>query len=145
MVPTHWVRVREIAKWGAVLFIWEYKWCCPITLRATRFVCIREVTLSFSEQLSKLEGPSCSHLLPSQTLLANQEIFLVLTSEEKPQALLSTSFCRKWSPLSICAINQLKNNEASQAQAFTYNDALALSSFPVLFYLDLYKGIRCVF
>ena len=53
----------------------------PVTLKATWSVCIREVTLSFSEQLSKLKGPSCCHLLPSQTPLANQEGFLTLTSK----------------------------------------------------------------
>lgn len=55
----------------------------PVTLKATWSVCIREVTLSFSEQLSKLKGPSCCHLLPSQTPLANQEGFLTLTSKEQ--------------------------------------------------------------
>lgn len=53
------------------IVIWEYKCCCSITLRATQFVCVRE-------------DASCGHLLPSQPPLANQEVFLILTSEEQP-------------------------------------------------------------
>ena len=145
-------RWRPQTGWGcrrlqvrSSIVIREYKWCCPITLRAIRFVCIREVTLSFSEQLSKLEGPSCGHLLPSQTPLANQEVFLVLTSEEQPQALLSISFSRQWSPLSICPSNTVKEQWGFPSPGIHLEIPLHYLVFQYSFTWISIKGIRCIF
>ena len=127
------------------IVIREHKWCGPITVRAIWLVCIREVTLSFSEQLSKLEGPSCGHLLPSQTPLANQEVFLVLTSEEQPQARLSTKLQQLWSPLPICASNAVKEQWGFPSPGIHLEIPLHYPVFQGSFTWVSLKGIRCIF
>ena len=135
--PQRWVWVREIVVRNSIV-IREYKWCCPITLRATWFVCFREVTLSFSEQLSKLEGPSCGHLLPSQTSLANQEVFLVLTSGPSQHQLLQAMV----STVHLC-------QQPVKEQWGFPSPGIHWERCPYIVFqyshLDLYKGRRYIF
>lgn len=146
MAPTYWMRVRD-GKVRSSIVIWEYKWCCPITLRAIWFVCIREVTLSFWGTLSKLEGPSCGHLLPSQTPLANQEGFLGInlwraatgpSQHQLQQAVVSA--------LHLCQQHSHRKMRLPKLE-HSLRDTLALPSLPSTLsstWISI-KGIMCVF